>query len=106
MPASPSSSTGPASTVRFDVFEGIRLFEGLVRGRDVDRGARIVSRICAICSHGARHHGAATRSSGARRRVSPQTRRLRELAFHGAAIESHALHVFCLALPDFLGSPA
>jgi sulfhydrogenase subunit alpha len=34
--------------------------------------------------------------------VSPQTERLRELVYHGSAIESHALHLFCLALPDLL----
>jgi sulfhydrogenase subunit alpha len=90
-------------TVRFDVFEGIRLFEGLVHGRAVEEVPGIVSRICAICSHG---HAvtallALERAMGVT--VSPQIRRLRELAFHGSAIESHALHVFCLALPDFLG---
>jgi sulfhydrogenase subunit alpha len=88
--------------VRFDIFEGIRLFEGLVRGRDVAEVPGIVSRICAICSHG---HAitalrALERALGVE--ISPQAARLRELAFHGAAIESHALHVFCLALPDFL----
>ena len=88
--------------VRFDVFEGLRLFEGLVRGRPVVEVAGIVSRICAICSHG---HAitalqALERAMGIE--VSAQTERLRELAFHGAAIESHALHVFCLALPDLL----
>ncbi len=89
-------------TVRFDILEGIRLFEGLVRGRPIVEVAGIVSRICAICSHG---HAitalqALERALGVE--VSPQTERLRELAFHGAAIESHALHVFCLALPDLL----
>jgi sulfhydrogenase subunit alpha len=64
--------------------------------------AGIVSRICAICSHG---HAitalqALERAMGVE--VTAQTRQLRELAFHGSAIESHALHVFCLALPDFL----
>jgi sulfhydrogenase subunit alpha len=88
--------------VQFDIFEGLRLFEGLVRGRPVVEVAGIVSRICAICSHG---HAitalqALERAMGIE--VSPQTERLRELAFHGAAIESHALHVFCLALPDLL----
>jgi sulfhydrogenase subunit alpha len=38
--------------------------------------------------------------------VSGQTARMRELAYHGSAIESHALHVFCLALPDLLGHPS
>lgn len=88
--------------LRFDIFEGIRLFEGLVRGRTATEVPGIVSRICAICSHG---HAitallALERALGVA--VSPQTMRLRELAFHGSAIESHALHVFCLALPDFL----
>lgn len=89
--------------VQFDVFEGIRLFEGLVRGRPIVEVAGIVSRICAICSHG---HAvtalqALERALGVD--VSAQSRRLRELVFHGSQIESHALHVFCLALPDFLG---
>lgn len=89
--------------VRFDVIEGMRLFEGLVVGRHITEVPGIVSRICAICSHG---HSitafrAIERALGIT--VSPQTRQLRELVFHGSAIESHALHAFCLAFPDFLG---
>ena len=89
--------------VEFDVDEGIRLFEGLLRGRHFTDVPALVSRICAICSHG----HAITASDAIERAlgvvVSPQTRALRDLAFQGGAIESHALHVFCLALPDFLG---
>jgi sulfhydrogenase subunit alpha len=88
--------------VRFDVFEGLRLFEGLVRGRPVIEVAGIVSRICAICSHGHAITALQALERAMALEVSPQTRQLRELAFHGAAIESHALHVFCLALPDLL----
>lgn len=89
--------------VRFDVIEGMRLFEGLVVGRHITEVPGIVSRICAICSHG---HAltafrAIERALGIT--VSGQTRQLRELVFHGSAIESHALHAFCLAFPDFLG---
>jgi sulfhydrogenase subunit alpha len=89
--------------VEFDVFEGLRLFEALVRGRTVDEIPAIVSRVCAICSHN--HVVVALRAieRALDVRVSPQTSRLRELAFHGATIESHALHLFCLALPDLLG---
>lgn len=89
--------------VRFDVIEGMRLFEGLVLGRDASEAPGIVSRICAICSHG--HAITALRAieRALDVPVSRQTRRLRELVFHGSAIESHALHAFCLALPDFLG---
>ncbi len=89
--------------VEFDVFEGLRLFEALVRGRTLSEIPGIVSRVCAICSH---NHAIVALRAIERAldvQVSPQTSRLRELAFHGAAIESHALHVFCLALPDLLG---
>lgn len=89
-------------TVRFDILEGIRLFEGLVRGRPIVEVAGIVSRICAICSHGHAITALLALERALNVEVSRQTERLRELAFHGAAIESHALHVFCLALPDLL----
>jgi sulfhydrogenase subunit alpha len=36
-------------------------------------------------------------------KVTKQTHRLRNLAFQGANVESHALHVFVLDLPDLLG---
>ena len=37
-------------SVRFDVFEGARLIEGLIGGRSWTEVAQIVSRICSICS--------------------------------------------------------
>lgn len=89
--------------VEFDIFEGIRLFEGLVRGRTVTEIAPIVSRVCAICSHNHAITALKALEDALGVHVSAQTDALRELAFHGGAIESHALHVFCLALPDFLG---
>jgi sulfhydrogenase subunit alpha len=89
--------------VQFDVIEGMRLFEGLVVGRHITEVPGIVSRICAICSHG--HALTAFRAIERALGItaSGQTRQLRELVFHGSAIESHALHAFCLAFPDFLG---
>jgi sulfhydrogenase subunit alpha len=91
------------SKVDFDVFEGIRLFEGLVRGRAIEDVPQIVSRICAICStnHVVTCLHAMENALGIE--VSKQTRRLRNLAFQGANVESHSLHVFVLDLPDLLG---
>ena len=91
------------SKVEFDVFEGIRLFEGLVRGRSIEDVPQIVSRICAICStnHVITCLQALENALGLK--VSKQTRKFRDLAFQGANIESHALHVFVLDLPDLLG---
>ena len=92
--------------IEFDVFEGIRLFEGLVRGRHYADVPAVVSRICAICSHGHTITALQALENALGVAVSPQTRLLRDLAYQGANIESHALHVFCLALPDFLGHPS
>jgi sulfhydrogenase subunit alpha len=94
------------SKVDFDVFEGIRLFEGLVRGRGIEDVTQICSRICAICSHGHSVTSLQALENALGITVTPQTRRLRDLAYQGANIESHALHVFVLALPDLMGHPS
>jgi sulfhydrogenase subunit alpha len=94
------------SQVEFDVFEGIRLLEGLVRGRSLEDVTGIVSRICAICSHGHSITSLQALENALEIEVTPQTRKLRDLAYQGANIESHALHVFVLALPDLLGHPS
>ncbi len=91
------------SKVEFDIFEGIRLFEGLVRGRAMEDVTQICSRICAICSHGHTVTSLHALENALGITVTPQTRRLRDLAYQGANIESHALHVFVLALPDLMG---
>lgn len=97
---------GRVESVRFDVFEGARLLERLVRGRRYDEVAPIVSRICAICSvaHALTSLQATEAALGVA--VSPTTRMLRDLMLRGENIESHALHVFLLAAPDYLDYPS
>jgi sulfhydrogenase subunit alpha len=92
--------------VNMDIFEGPRFFEPLVVGRSYDEVAPILMRICAICSaaHTAASLMAVEDAFGIE--VSAQTRLLRELLVQGGNIESHALHLFCLAIPDFLGYPS
>ncbi len=93
-------------SVRFDVFEGARLLERLVRGRRYDEIAPIMSRICAICSvaHALTSLQATEAAFGIE--VSPTTRLLRDLMLRGENIESHALHIFLLAAPDYLDYPS
>jgi sulfhydrogenase subunit alpha len=93
-------------SVQFDVFEGARLLERLVRGRRYDEVAPIVSRICAICSvaHSLTSLQATEAALGIE--VSPSTRLLRDLMLRGENIESHALHIFLLAAPDYLDYPS
>ncbi|UCG88283.1 MAG: Ni/Fe hydrogenase subunit alpha [Gemmatimonadota bacterium] len=92
--------------VQFDVFEGLRLIEGLVKGRSFEDVPQIVSRICAICS--VAHAVTCIKAIENAFDVIPseQTVRLRDLLFRGENIESHALHLFLLALPDYLGFPS
>lgn len=92
--------------VHFDVFEGARLLEGLLRGRSYQDVAQIISRICAICS--AAHSLTSLKATEDAFGVEPtsQTQLLRDLLYRGESIESHALHLFCLAVPDYLGYPS
>ena len=92
--------------VNMDIFEGSRFFEPLVVGRAYDEVAPILMRICAICS--AAHTVASLMAveNAFDIVVSPQTRLLREFLVQGGNIESHALHLFCLAIPDFLDYPS
>lgn len=94
------------SSVRFDVFEGARLLEGLVKGRSYQDVSTVLSRICAICSvaHALTSLKATEDAFGIQ--VSPQTAILRDLLCLGENIESHALHLFLLALPDYLNYPS
>jgi len=97
---------GEVADVNMDIFEGPRFFESLVVGRTYEEVAPILMRICAICSavHTVASLTAVEGAFGIT--VNPQTRLLRELLVHGGNIESHALHLFCLAVPDFLGYPS
>jgi sulfhydrogenase subunit alpha len=92
--------------VEFQVFEGARLIEALLGGRSYTDVSQIVSRICAICS--VAHSLTSLKATEDAFGVVPsaQTQRLRDLMYRGENIESHSLHLFLLALPDYLGYPS
>ncbi|KPK70092.1 hypothetical protein AMJ71_05200 [candidate division TA06 bacterium SM1_40] len=94
---------GRPANVQMDIIEGTRFFEPLLVGRHYHEVTPIVMRICAICSavHAVTSLMAIEDAFGIK--VSPQTKLLRDLLVQGGNIESHALHLFCLAVPDFLG---
>lgn len=91
------------ATVEMDIFEGSRYYEALLKGRHFQEVQGIITRICAICS--ASHTVTALQAleQALDVTVSERVYDLRGLLLLGATIESHALHVFALALPDFLG---
>ena len=89
--------------VNMDIHEGSRFYEKLLVGKHFLEVQGIITRVCAICP--ANHTGAALTALEKALGVAETQRvhRLRGLLLLGAAIESHALHVFALALPDYLG---
>lgn len=89
--------------VKLRIFEPPRFFEAFLKGRSYSEVADIVARICGICpiayQMSAIH--AIERALGVR--IDPAVRLLRRLFYCGEWIESHALHVYMLHAPDFLG---
>ncbi len=91
------------SSVEVRILEGPRLFETLVIGKTPDEDLSIVPRICAICnlSHKFASLHALEKALGVT--VPKATEHYRHLMHHGEIIESHSLHLYFLALPDFFG---
>ena len=91
--------------VEFNIFEGPRAIEAIIRGRPAQDVAGIVSRICAICA--GVHYLTSIKATEAAfgTRVTETTQLLRDLFVRAGNIESHALHVFMLAAPDYLDYP-
>jgi len=91
--------------VKMSLFEGPRFFEAFIETVNYDKVPDIMRRICAICT--ASHSLASLRAieKAFDVEVTEQTELLRDLLIHGEMIESHALHLFMLALPDYLGFP-
>ncbi|MGI9861651.1 Ni/Fe hydrogenase subunit alpha [Moorella naiadis] len=85
------------------IFEPPRFFQGFLVGRRYDEVPGIVSRICGICpaSHQLTAIQALEDALGVT--VSQQTKDLRLLLALSQWLQSHTLHIYFLALPDFLG---
>ncbi|MBN2201568.1 Ni/Fe hydrogenase subunit alpha [bacterium] len=91
--------------VRFDILEGTRLVETLVIGKTPEEDVSITCRICAICTLSHRYAALRGLEKALGIEVPPKVQALRSLMHLGELLESHSLHVFLLALPDFLGYP-
>ncbi len=97
---------GKIEECQWEVVEAPRFFEAFVRGRSYLEVAHIVSRICGICSVG--HTLASLQATEAALgvRISEQTRLLRRILIQGENLQSHVLHAYFLAAPDFVGAPS
>lgn len=89
--------------VRFDIFEPPRFFEAFLRGRMFTEAPDITARICGICPIAYQMSSIHAMESACGVTVTGQLRALRRLIYCGEWIESHALHIYMLHAPDFLG---
>ncbi|MBF0142166.1 MAG: Ni/Fe hydrogenase subunit alpha [Magnetococcales bacterium] len=97
---------GVVEEVKLCIVEANRFFESFTRGLSPHEIPWVVGRICGICCVG--HQLAALRavedSQGIE--VSPQTVLLRKMFNESQFLQSHLLHIFFLAVPDFVGAPS
>ncbi|MFH0836030.1 MAG: Ni/Fe hydrogenase subunit alpha [Candidatus Micrarchaeota archaeon] len=94
---------GKVSKAEMNIFESARFFEAILKGRKYSDAAMLTSRICGICSSA--HTLAALKAVENAFGIQPNdyTVDLRKLLQLGGIIQSHALHMYFMALPDYLG---
>ena len=94
---------GVVGDVALDIFEPPRYFEALLVGRHFTEAPDITARICGICPVAYQLTACAAMEDLCDVTVSPAVTDLRRLLYCGEWIQSHALHVYLLHAPDFLG---
>ncbi|MCD6331556.1 MAG: Ni/Fe hydrogenase subunit alpha [Thermoplasmata archaeon] len=90
---------------KIKVTEGPRFFELITKGKKYDDAVAICPRICSFCSipHKLTPIEAVENALGIE--VSEQTKLLRNILYFANMVESHALHLYLFAIPDYLGYP-
>ncbi len=98
-----STSEGKVKEVKLSITEANRFFENFVKGMSPAEVPWIVSRICGICCVGHQLTAIKAAEDALGIQVSPQTILLRKLLTESQFLQSHVLHVYFLAVPDFMG---
>jgi sulfhydrogenase subunit alpha len=94
---------GEVEDVQLRIYEPPRFFEAFLRGRLHTEPPDITARICGICPVAYQLSACAALEDACGVTVEEPVRLLRRLIYCGEWLESHALHVFMLHAPDFLG---
>ncbi|MGW8378192.1 nickel-dependent hydrogenase large subunit [Streptomyces sp. ODS28] len=94
---------GTVTEAQLAIYEPPRFFEALLRGRAHTEPPDITARICGICPVAYQMSACAAVEDACGVEVGGQLAALRRLLYCGEWIESHALHLYLLHAPDFLG---
>jgi coenzyme F420-reducing hydrogenase alpha subunit len=94
---------GEVENVELQIYEPPRFFEGFLRGRSFTEAPDITARICGICPVAYMTSAFNAMEDALGVEIDDRIRALRRLMYCGEWVESHALHVFLLHAPDFLG---
>ena len=94
---------GQVADVELRIFEPPRFFEAFLRGRAWTEPPDITARICGICPVAYQMSACQAIEDACGVVVPEEIRLMRRLLYCGEWIESHALHIYLLHAPDFLG---
>ena len=94
---------GRVTDVELRIFEPPRFFEAFLRGRRYTEPPDITARICGICPVAYQMSACLAIEDACGVSVDGPLADLRRLLYCGEWIESHALHIYLLHAPDFLG---
>jgi sulfhydrogenase subunit alpha len=94
---------GEVADVQLRIYEPPRFYEAFLRGRAYTEPPDITARICGICPVAYQMSSCWAIEDACGVTVPDEIRALRRLLYCGEWIESHALHVYLLHAPDFLG---
>ncbi len=98
-----TAKDGEILDLRLEIYEPPRFFEAFLQGRSFSEVPDIVPRICGICPVAYQMSAIHGLEQLFGVQVPEGTHELRRLLYCGEWIESHILHIFLLAAPDFLG---
>ncbi len=100
------SRGGTVEQVRLEIYEPPRFFEAFLRGRAYTEPPDMTARVCGICPVAYQMSACRAIEDACGVMVGGQLAKLRRLLYCGEWIESHALHIYLLHAPDFLGYPS
>lgn len=96
---------GIVESVALNIYEPPRFFEAFLRGRSYTEPPDLTARVCGICPVAYQVSACNAIEDACGVIIDPELVQLRRLMYCGEWIHSHALHIFLLHAPDFLGFP-